>query len=192
MEKILQKSHEDICKDILNMVDNKKVIVELEEKSKTSLYVFLNDTIYISNKTDNKRSKDEQNKSKVLVIAHECAHSIQPKLLHIANFIASNLEMILFTIVLIVSIFFKKYEWLVNTYVTVSIFAIFVRWYLEINATVNSVKITSKYMSQSGISKDKVKGLFRYYKRELLKALPLFISYLFVFRIIRLILILVI
>lgn len=192
MDKILQKKQEEICKDILKIIDNEKVNVEIDENSKNSLYVFLNNTMYISNKTNSQKSVDEQNKSKVLVIAHECAHSIQSKILQIINFVLANLEMILFAVVLICRIFFEKYSILVNIYIVVSLISIIVRWYLEMNATINSVKITSNYMLQNNVDKQNIKELIGYYKRELLKTLPLFITYLFVFKIGRLILVLVI
>jgi len=192
MEKILKKTQEGVCRDILKIVNNPNVNVEVDENSKNSLYVFLNNTMYISTKTNNKKSVDEQNKSKVIIIAHECAHSIQPKVLQIINFVLANLEMMLFAIILITSIFFKKYGILVNSYVIISLISIIVRWYLEMNATINSVKITSKYMLVNGANKSEVKELIKYYKKELLKALPLFLMWLFLFKIIRLILILVI
>lgn len=192
MDKILQKKQVEICKDILKIIDNERVNVEIDENCKNSLYVFLNNTIYISNKTNNKKNVDEQNKSKVLVIAHECAHSIQSKLLQIVNFILANLEMILFAAVIIARVFFFKYNVLLNTYLVVSLLSITVRWYLEMNATINSVKIASSYMLQNGVAKEQIKELIKYYKKELLKTLPIFLIWLFIFRIIRLILVLVI
>lgn len=192
MDDILQKKQEEICKDVLKIVNNEKVNVEVDENSKNNLYVFLNNTMYISNKTNSKKNFEEQNRSKVLVIAHECAHSIQPKILQIINFVLANLEMILFAIVLTCRIFFEKYGILVNSYVAISLLSIAIRWYLEMNATINSVKITSKYMLQNNVDKTSVKGLIRYYKKELLKALPLFLTWLFIFKILRIILVLVI
>jgi len=192
MDNILQKKQEEICEDILKIVDNERVNVEVDENSANSLYVFLNNTMYISNRIDSKKSIEEQNKSKVLVIAHECAHSIQPKLLQIINFVLSNLEIILFAAILICRVFFEKYTMIVYSYMCISLFSILVRWYLEMNATINSVKITSKYMLKNNIDKDNIKELIKYYKKELLKTLPLFITFLFIFKIIRLILVLVI
>ena len=192
MDKVLQKKQEEICNDILKIIGNKKVKIEIDENIQNSLYVFLNNTIYIANKTNTKKSIDEQNKSKLLVIAHECAHSIQPKILQIINFILANLEMVLFAIILVCRFFFNKYEILVNSYSVISLLSIVVRWYLEMNATINSVKITSNYMIQNNVDKTSAKGLIKYYKKELLKALPLFLTYLFIFKIIRLILVLVI
>ena len=148
--------------------------------------------MYISNRTNNKKSIDEQNKSKLLIIAHECAHSIQSKILQVINFVLSNSEFVLFAIALISHIFFKKYEILVNSYVVISLLSIVIRWYLEMNATIGSVKIASQYMLQNNVAKKNVNELIRYYKKELLKALPLFLIWLYMFKIIRLILVLII
>ena len=187
MDNILQKKPGDICKDILNIVDNEKVKIEVDDKSKSSLYVFLTNTIYIANKESKIKSKEKQNKSKVLVIAHECAHSLQSKAMQVINFTLSNIEMILFAIILVARIFFEKSDMLVNIYMVTSILSIIVRLYLEMDATINSVKITTKYMLNSGVKKEEVKDLALFYKKELLKTMPLFILMLFGFKIIRLI-----
>lgn len=192
MDKILQRNQEKICEDILKILDNENVNVEIDGNSKSSLYVFLNNTIYISNKTCSKKSIDEQNKSKVLVIAHECAHSVQSKLLQVINFALANLEMILFATVFICTLLFRKYYILVYSYIVISLFSMAIRWYLEMDATINSVKITNRYMLKNGADKASIKELIKYYKKELLKVLPLFITWLFLFKIIRLIIVLVI
>ena len=165
MENILQKNQHDICEDVLKIINNESVNIETEENAKSSLYVFLNNTIYISNKTNNKKSKEEQNKAKVLVIAHECAHSIQPKVWHIINFVLSNIELLLFVTSVLICVFFNRYTSLVNSYAIISILSIGIRWYLEMNATINSVKITIKYFTNSGVDKESIKELLGYYKK---------------------------
>ncbi len=192
MKDILQRKPEKICKDILKMLDNENVNVEIDNNSKSSLYVFLNNTMYISNKTNDKKSIDEQNKSKILVIAHECAHSNQAKYLQILNFVLANLEIILFAIVLISSLFLSKNSVLLNSYIIVSFLSIIIRWYLEMNATINSVKITARYMIKNNVQKEPVKDLIGFYKRKLLKTLPIFLLWLFLFKVLRLVLAIVI
>jgi len=192
MNKVLQKKSEEICKDILKLINNETVNVEIDEESKSSLYVFLTNTMYISNKTKKSKSIDEQNKSKVLVIAHECAHSLQSKVLQLMNFLLANLEIILFVAVVITRIFFSKFNLLVNSYLAISVLSIVMRWCLEMDATINSVKITTKYMLKNNVDKVKVKELFKFYKKELLKTLPLFLLWVFLFKIIRLIIVILI
>ena len=192
MKDILQNNPEKICKEILTMLGNENVNVQLDNNNKSSMYVFLNNTMYISNKTDNKKSIDEQNKSKIIVIAHECAHSIQAKYLQILNFLLANLEIILFAIVLVSSIFLKKSSILLNGYIIVSFLSIIIRWYLEMNATINSVKITARYMIKNNVQKESVKDLIGFYKGKLLKTLPIFLLWLFLFKVLRLVLAIVI
>ena len=186
MDSILEKPSEVICTDILEMVDNKKVNIEIDENSKNSLYVFLTNTIYISTKKNNKKNKEEQNKSRLLVIAHECAHSIQPKFMQLLNFILSNIEMILFLILVGVRIFEKSSNNVLTiTYISVLLLSILIRLYLEMNATINSVKIACKYLLINNSKKEDVILLQKYYKKELLKTLPLFITYLYFWKTIR-------
>lgn len=192
MDKILQKKPQEICKDILTVVNNEDVNIEIDEKSKSSLYVFLTNTIYISNKTNKAKSEGDQKKSKVLVVAHECAHSIQSKTMQLINFILANLEIILFIVVILARVFFKKYDILVSSYVLISMMSILVRWYLEMNATINSVKLTIKYMLINKIDNMQIKELVGFYKKELLKTLPLFIISLFISKIARLIIVILI
>lgn len=194
MESILERKSEDICKDILKQIRNDSVKVELDDTSSTSLYVFLTNTIYIANKKiKSKRSVEEQNKSKLLVIAHECAHSIQSKIMQFINFVLSNLEILLFLTVLFIKFVLKNHSPILTyIYVGVFIFSILVRHYLEMDATINSVKIVTKYLLSAKIEKEKIINLTKYYKKELIKALPLFLLSLYITKIARLIIVLLI
>ena len=60
-----------ICKDILEMLDNKDVKIEevQDEKSTTSLYMVMQNKILIGNVNDSF--------TRIQTIAHECIHSIQ-------------------------------------------------------------------------------------------------------------------
>ena len=192
MESILERKSEDICKDILKQIRNDSVKVELDNTSSTSLYVFLTNTIYIANKKiKSKRSVEEQNKSKLLVITHECAHSIQSKIMQFINFVLSNLE--IFLTVLFIKFVLKNHSPILTyIYVGVFIFSILVRHYLEMDATINSVKIVTKYLLSAKIEKEKIIKLTKYYKKELIKALPLFVLSLYITKIARLIIVLLI
>ena len=193
MEELLERGSEDICNGILEILSNKEVSVETDTSSRSSVYVFLNNTIYISNMSKKNKSRDEQNKSRLLVIAHECVHSIQPKLVQLLNFILSNIEMILFTLLIVLKIFTKCSLYVLTVgYVVTVLSVIVIRLYLELNATVNSVKLVSKYLSQNKVEKNKIIELQKYYKKELLKTLPGFITYLFAFKIIRLVIAMII
>lgn len=194
MQNILERKPEEICKDVLKQLKNNDVNVELDNSSKTSLYVFLGNTIYISNKkVKTKKSIEEQNKAKLLVISHECAHSIQPKILQFANFILSNVEILLFLVILFLTCILKYANPILTyTYVAMLMASIFVRLYLEMDATIKSVKITVRYLLNNEVEKGQVVHLVKYYKKQLLKTLPLFILSIYITKIARLMIILVI
>ena len=194
MEEILNKNPKEICIDILKQINNENVKFEMDDSSRTSLYVFLTNTIIISNKkVKTKKSVDEQNKSKLLVTAHECAHSIQPKTMQWLNFILTNIEIIMFLVILFITFILKYTNPILNyIYLCLSLFSIAIRHYLEMDATIKSVKITSKYLQNNGVEKDKIIDLVKYYKKQLLKTVPLFVLSLYITKIARLMIVLVI
>lgn len=87
----------EICKTILNSMKNTKVKIKEEKESKTSLYVVINDTITIANIRDSF--------TRIQTIAHECIHSIQSKKMLWFNFIYSNIYIIYFVLISILTIF---------------------------------------------------------------------------------------
>lgn len=87
----------EICKTILNNLGNTKVKIKEEKESKTSLYVVVNDTITIAN--------IRNSFTRIQTIAHECIHSIQSKKMLWFNFIYTNIYMIYFAIISILTVF---------------------------------------------------------------------------------------
>ena len=87
-----------ICKNILEMLDNKDVKIEETqgEKSTTSLYMVMQNKILIGNVKDSF--------TRIQTIAHECIHSIQNKTLLKFNFIISNISNLYFVIVCILAL----------------------------------------------------------------------------------------
>lgn len=87
-----------ICETILKKLKNEKVkIKENEDKdNKTSLYVAISDTIFIAN--------IKESFTRIQTIAHECIHSVQSRRLLLFNFIYSNIYIIYFTIIIILTI----------------------------------------------------------------------------------------
>lgn len=189
MKNILSKKPEDICKDILKIVGNNDVKIEVEENEKSSMYVFLNNTIYISNKEKKTKDKDKNQKSRLLVIAHECRHSVQPKTLQLLNFVISNIEIVLFVILIIAKLFFKINTTICYSYLLTALVSIGVRLGLELDAVINSVKIVSKFLIKNGVKKQNITDLFVFYRKEILKTLPIFILWLLAFKILRIMII---
>lgn len=192
MKNVLSKKPQEICKDILNIVGNDDVKIEVEANEKSSMYVFLNNTIYISNKEKKSKDKEKNEKSRLLVIAHECRHSVQSKVFQWCNFAFSNIEIILFILLVIAKIFFKVNGILYYTYLSVAILSIIVRMGLELDAVIHSVKIVAKYLTKNDVKKQDIVDLVSFYKKEILKTLPVFVLWLLAFKILRIMIAIVI
>ena len=82
---------------ILEKLNNTQVNVKEDENSKTSLYVVIGNTITIANIKDSF--------TRVQTIAHECIHSIQNKKMLWFNFIYTNLYILYFLLVSLLTIF---------------------------------------------------------------------------------------
>ena len=81
----------EICKNILNKLNNKNVKIEENKESKTCLYIAITNKIIIA---DVKNSY-----TRIQTIAHECLHSIQNRKMLLFNFIFSNIYIIYFIII---------------------------------------------------------------------------------------------
>lgn len=174
-------ANEELTKEILSMLNNKHTKIVLDEDIKNSYYVYLNDTIYLSN-----REKVQNNSSRVVLTAHEVRHSIQSKVLQVMNFAFSNIELIAFVINVILFIF-KKFS-IINilAYLGIVIVSIIPRMILEFDAVINSIKITKNYLKQK-MSKEKLDEIISIYKFKINILMPVFIFNLIFGKIIRLI-----
>lgn len=178
-------ANEELTKQILDMLDNKHTKVVLDDDIKNSYYVYLNDTIYLSN-----REKVKNNSSRVVLIAHEVRHSIQSKILQILNFIISNIELIVFVLNIILFMFKKFSMTNILIYLGIVIISIIPRMILEFDAVINSIKITKDYLKQK-ISKDRLEEIISIYKFKINILMPVFIFNLIFGKIIRLIILIV-
>jgi hypothetical protein len=93
-------NNEIVCKEMLGLLKNKTTAVKIDEDIKNSYYVFLNDTIYLTN-----REKNRIGPLRICNVAHECIHSNQNKILQWMNFVLSNIELIFFAVNIILIIF---------------------------------------------------------------------------------------
>lgn len=178
-------ANEDLTKEILYMLNNKHTKVVLDEDIKNSYYVYLNDTIYLSN-----REKAKNNSSRVVLTAHEVRHSIQSKFLQIINFVLSNVELISFVINIILFIFKKFSMTNILVYLGIVVISIIPRMILEFDAVINSIKITRKYLKDK-INDKKLNKIISIYKFKINILMPLFIFNLIfgkIFRIVILVL----
>ena len=139
-----------ICETILKMVDNDSIKIDVVEDQDKSLtyYSVISNSIIITNIKDTF--------TRVQTIAHECLHSIQNRRLLLFNFIFSNIYLIYFVVVCILSIL-KIIE-----FSTLQIFIVFlmgmifyfVRSYLETDAMTNAKYLAEMYMKGANIISD--------------------------------------
>lgn len=169
----------EICKQMLIILNNNKTNIKLDIDIKNSYYTFLNNTIYLCDKEINKR-----NYQRICTVAHECIHSIQSKILQILNFVLSNIELILFVISFICVLLKFNVILVLYSYILVNVIAIIPRLILEIDATIKSIYLSKKYMKNK-ISDDKLDILIKAYKHQIIKFFPLFITSLFIGKLLR-------
>ena len=150
----------DICKYILNKIDNKNVKIEEDKKQKTCLYIAVTNKIIIA---DIKGSY-----TRVQTICHECLHSIQNKKILLFNFIFSNIYLLYFASILLLGIFNK----IPNKTVFFSIMLIlsytfyFVRSYLENDAMIKAQYLAKDYMKEVQIlSKKEIIDIVNSYEK---------------------------
>ena len=98
-------SNIEIAKNISSSLNNENVNIK-EDDSKITLYMIFNNTISIS--------KGENNYTRIQTIAHECIHSTQNKKMLWFNYIFSNIYLIYFIIISILTILNKSVNYITN------------------------------------------------------------------------------
>lgn len=181
--KIVDKLPENkqVTFDILEYLGNTSTKLIEDKDIKNNYYVFLNDTIYLNTINKNKYFR-------ICVIAHECIHSIQSKILQKINFISSNLEILLFSILVFMYILNLKLFIIALIYTLVVILNILVRFMLEIDAVKRSTIISDKYLNNK-LSIEEKNYIVEIYKFQIKLLFPIFLINLFVFKILRIMLI---
>lgn len=139
--------NKEICKKILSMIGNKTTKIEEDDKTDTSLYLVMTDKIAIAN-LKNKYVR-------IQTIAHECIHSMQDKKHLWFNFIFSNLYLLYFLIITILTLFgVVKDVWIHIFLLTLfGLVYYMVRSYLETDAMVKARYLAKTYMRSEKILK---------------------------------------
>jgi len=138
-------SDEKICNDILKKLNNEEVKVKLEPEYSSCLYTVFNNVITIG--------KFQQNYMKLQTIAHECIHSCQNKRMLWSNFILTNIYLIYFIIISILTLFNK----LPNTNIHIMILTFFsfmqyiIRFSLENEAMIKAKYVAKEYIEENEI-----------------------------------------
>lgn len=135
----------EICNCILKKLNNTTVKVKEDKDSKTSLYVVVGDTITIANIRDSY--------TRIQTIAHECVHSIQNKKMLWFNFIYTNLYIIYFLAIILLTLF----KVIHNLHIFLCVLIIggmiqyFIRSMLETEAMIKARYIAKEYMEETKI-----------------------------------------
>lgn len=133
----------EICKTILNKLKNEEVAIEENNDSTTSLYLVTSNKIIIAN--------GKNLFTRIQTIAHECIHSVQSKKMLLFNYIYSNIYLLYFIIISILTIF----KIINNGILQVSILIIlgtiyyFIRSMLETDAMIRARYLAKDYMEEN-------------------------------------------
>ena len=146
----------EIAKEMLKMLDNKNVKIEEAKDTGTSLYIAVTNKISIADM--------KNNYARIQTIAHECIHSCQDRRLLLFNFIFSNINIIYFIIISVLTIL----KVITNQSLQIAILMLFtliefsVRSFLEIDAMTKA-----KYLAKE--QREKTKLCTEEEKNKLLK-----------------------
>lgn len=172
-------SNKEIASSILEALGNSTTQCVEDKDIKSSYYVHLKDTIYLSN-----HKNCGQDYTRICLVAHECIHSIQAKWLQMLNFILSNIELIAFVIFAILMCFSIAKTVCFGLYVAIVILSCIPRVVLESDAIRRSIPTSKQYLN-SRISEYETGKLVAAYAFQNKILMPLFYGNLFVGKLFR-------
>ncbi len=151
LEKLTDKFPENVqvAKEMLEMLGNSKVKIEEAKNTQTSLYIAVTDKISIADM--------KNNYARIQTIAHECLHSVQDRRLLLFNFIFSNIIILYWVIIAILTIT----KVIQNTFIPMFVLLLLttikfaVRGFLEIDAMTKSRYLAEKYIKSKNIITEK-------------------------------------
>lgn len=148
LNKIVEKypNNEEICKKILKKIKNEKVKIEKNEESENTIYIAIADKIIIGS--------TKGSYTRIQTMAHECLHTIQSRRKLIFNFIYSNIYMIYYLIILIMTMTKVKSNEMIflNIFLIMSLIYYMIRIYLEDEAMYKAKNLAKEYMEEERIS----------------------------------------
>lgn len=150
----------EIAKEMLEMLDNKDVKIEEAKDTKTSLYIAITNKISIADLKDNY--------ARIQTIAHECIHSVQDRTLLMFNFIFSNISILYFVIVTILTIcgIIKNSIFQIFILTLLAFIQFSVRAFLEIDAMTKSKYLAKEYMEKKNLcTKEEIDTLINEYDK---------------------------
>lgn len=153
-------SNKEVCKQILESLNNKDVIIQESEdkESKLTYYMVLTNHIIIANINDTF--------SRIQTIAHECLHSVQNKQTLMFNFIFSNIYLIYFFGISILTILKQIPQPMVALIglIIIGIIHYVVRSYLETDAMTKAPYVAKEYIEKTNqLSNEELETIMKNY-----------------------------
>mgnify|MGYP006962820676 FL=1 len=151
LNQIVEKFPEDkqICKEILKQLENENVTIEEDNNSKTSLYLVMQNKILIGKINSFAR---------IQTIAHECAHSVQNKVVLKSNYVISNINNLFFIILIILRLLkilnSEASFILITAFIVMQVINYIIRGYLETEAMVKAEYVAKEYIEKSKITNE--------------------------------------
>lgn len=148
LNKLTEKypNNTEICRNILKKLNNEKVKIMEDKEANTTLYIAVSDKIFIA---DTKESF-----TRIQTMAHECLHSIQDRRILIFNFLFSNIYLIYFGVIIVLTILKIATNSLLylNILLILSMVYYVVRIFLENDAMIKAKYLAKEYMEDVQIS----------------------------------------
>ena len=162
LNKIAQKypKNIEIAKSILERLKNRKTKIEENENSEATLYVAIQDKIFIGNTHDSY--------TRIQTIAHECLHSIQDRKMLVFNFIFSNIYFLYFAVICILVIIKKLPNEMMysNIFLILSFIYYVIRIFLENDAMIKAPYLAKEYMKEQGnATKDEIEKVIQGFEK---------------------------
>lgn len=135
-----------VARKILEHLGNKHTKVERKPGFMGNYYSPLIDTIYIAENFENTKVPDDAGRinkkaAELIVVCHECIHSVQNKNWHILNTVFANISMLLSIVCICVSLLCTSPLWLKVVTAITLVTSIFTRLKLEKEAIDGSTKL---------------------------------------------------
>ncbi len=179
LEKIVEKlpDNEQLAKIYLQKLNNNTVKIDKwnDEKIKTSVYNAMTNTITIG--------KIDKMYTRIQTIAHECLHSVQPKRILKFNFWFSNINILYFIVLLILTLFRIIEETNIQIFILLmlGIIQYSIKSYLEQDAMTKAKYLVNEYFdTNNDIENTEKEKLLKKYEELNEKAIP-FVSYSLIF-----------
>ena len=148
----------EVAKSMLKMLGNETVDLEVDKETKTCLYLIQGNKIIIANISDTF--------SRIQTMAHECLHSVQDKKTLWAQFIISNIYLIYFGIISILTVLHvvKNPIIYLTILAVVGVTQYILKSYLETDAMIKAKYLAKDYLDKNNIgTKKERKELIKVY-----------------------------